>query len=209
MTGAEHLATAVTTINDLASTTQEHHAALAQIRGDHELADDYRREQLRSAEQRFTEQHVAARGSAMKALEAAEQAASTYLTQPGDEATENRKARAASRVMRLIDGGTPILVAAEMFAEQRDVDALRALRDEVPSWVTQQLPALAQNSRRAQIEDKILAVDRLMAPLLTGEAAVAAEVRVKVADQRARLQAVSEHALSNTPTSRLKFAYSA
>ncbi len=207
MTGTEELAQATRAIDGLASTAEAHHAKVDEIRGSKMYADAHVRSLTQTMQSEFVEGHAAGRQAAAGALDAAERAAGQYLSQPGDEATEIRKGRAAIRVSRLIDGGKSAEVAAEMFAEDGDVDALRALRDEVPSWVTQTLPPSERHNRRIVIDRTLLSIDRLMAPLLTGKAAAAANVRIKVADERNRLDAVSEHALANTAMSRIKLAY--
>jgi hypothetical protein len=111
------------------------------------------------------------------------------------------------RVSRLIDGGVSAPAAAETFAELGDLDALRALRDEVPSLLVSTLPASEQGRRRELIDAMLLEIDRRMAPLLKGDDAAAVRVRLSVAAERNRLDAVTTNAMNPSGISRLQLAY--
>lgn len=208
MTGASDvLAVASREIDRLAERATAHHARLEQIRTDRTLSDEGKRQLARQEREAFNAFHEQTLQDAQRRMDEAKTMAMRRLSAPGDPDTETRKSRAAVRVSRVIDGGMSVGVAAEMFAEAGDLDALRALRDEVPSWVAVTLSKDDMYRRPQVTEETLLAVDRHMAPLLTGDDAAAAQVRLAVDDEAARLRATSEHAFNNTPDSRLALAY--
>ena len=150
---------------------------------------------------------IATRGTVATALNTATEAAAKLLSRPGNSADETRKARAQARVSRLIDAGTSALDAADVFTEQGDIDALRALREDVPSWVVATLPRAEQQNRQQAIDATLLELDRRMAPLLTGDEAAAVRVRLSIAQERARLEVATDRALNPSPTNRMRLAY--
>ena len=195
------LATARQRIDQLAAQAQEHHETLAAIKADPTLHPDYKA-QLRTEErERFNQVHREAVLGTKRDLEAAQQLALQRLSTVGEP-----DPRAAARVSRLIDGGMAPLLAAEVLADAGDVAGLRELRDQLPSLVTLTLPTTEQRRRPQVIEQALLAVDRRMAPLLSGDDSAAAQVRLNVDRERARLDATSEHAFNNNPGSLLKLA---
>jgi hypothetical protein len=99
------------------------------------------------------------------------------------------------------------MLAATTFAELGDIDALRALRDEVPSLVMSTLPPSEYGRRHELIDAMLLEVDRRMAPLLEGEDAAAVRVRLSVDAERTRLDAVTTNALKPSGVSRMALAY--
>ena len=207
MTGTESLAAAVEAIDDLSVQATRYHDHVRETRDDPKLSETYKGDVIAEARKQFDGYHREVWFRAQDALAAAEEQAERHLSGPADEATETRKARAAMRVSRLIDSGTAPLDAAEMFAERRDLDALRALRDEVPSWVVATLPPSEQPHRQKVIASTLLALDQRMQPLLSGADADAVRVRLAVESERARLAAVNEHASRPTASSQIRLAY--
>jgi hypothetical protein len=194
-------------IDELGAAAEAHHQRLAEIKDDRTLSREYKSEL--SAQERATFEGVY-RTAYLKAnghIEQASRLAAQRLAGPGDSDTETRKSRAAIRVLRMIDSGMPPLVAAEVLAEANDVDALRVLRDEIPSWAATTIGTTDAVRRRHVINDTLLGIDRAMAPMLTGDDAAAVSVRLDVDNEAARLKATSEHALHNTPMSRMQLAY--
>lgn len=210
MTGgpSDLLAAASREIDRLAERATAHHARLEQIRTDRSLSDEGKRSLTSQERQTFNAALEQVVRETRRRVDEAKTQASRRLSAPGDADTETRKARAAVRVSRLIDGGRGVAEAAELFAEAGDLDALRALRDEVPSWVAATQPTSEMYLRSQRTEQTLLQVDRVMAPLLSGEDAAAAQVRIETADDvLTRLTATFEHAVNNTPDSRVKLAY--
>jgi hypothetical protein len=191
----------------MAASADEHHTQVQQVQDNPQYSEQYKRELIAEARAAFAEAHRDARDSALVALDTAAQAAARRLSSPADDATETRKARAAMRVSRLIDGGQSAMLAATTFAELGDIDALRALRDEVPSLVMSTLPPSEHGRRHELIDAMLLEVDRRMAPLVSGDDAAAVRVRLTVADERTRLDAVTNNALNPSAMSRLTLAY--
>lgn len=113
-------------------------------------------------------------------LEEADNTAHRVLSgDPDDTALEARKSRAGSRVARLLDSGVPVASAAEIFAEAGDVDAMRALRDEIPSIVGSADPTdrLGARERAQHVRALTISLDSMMAPLLPEAEAHAARLR--------------------------------
>lgn len=206
-TGAAVLAGASSGVDQLIDATQAHHARLEQLQAADQYTEDYRRQAMNQERATFGEHLRTSREAITTALETAESAATRHLAAPADEATETRKARAAMRVSRVIDSGTSALDAAQLFVEQGDVDALRALRDEVPSWLAATLPRSEQSMRKGHIDRTLLELDRMMAPLLDGPAADAVQVRLTAAAQRDRLDAITEHAFHPSAHTLMSLGY--
>ncbi len=206
MNETETLAAAGQRIDSLAERAEQHHAKLAEIRSDRNFTPEYRDQLTKQQRQEFTQALSDALLETRGLLQSAYDTATQRLTGPADEATELRKARAGTRVSRLLDGGMSPLAAAEVLAESNDLAGLRALREEVPSWVAATLPSVQQSARREHTDAALLAVDKQMRPLLTGADAAAVDVRLRVDDERARLDAVSQMALDNSPLSRVRLA---
>jgi hypothetical protein len=202
----ETLAAAGQRIDSLDERAEQHHAKLAEIRSDRNFTPEYRDQLTKQQRQEFTETTREAVLGARGLLQSAFEMATQRLSGPADEATELRKARAGTRVSRLLDGGMSPLAAAEVLAEAADLAGLRALREEIPSWVAATLSPTDQSRRREHTDAALLGVDRAMRPLLTGAEAAAVDVRLRVDDERARLDAVAQLALDNSPTNRVRLA---
>lgn len=213
MDESQLLAEAQAHINELAAQADCYQRFVEDVQGEPKYSDVYKRECVAEARRELARYHQQVREAALGALEQAQQLATQRLEAPGDPDTEARKARAGTRVGRLIDGGVAAVEAAAILADAGDVDGLRALRDEIPSLVRVTLGDGGEGTRKNVTESTLLSVDRAMAPLLTGADAAAAEVRVQVDNERARLDATSEYAFAMerqgrpTPASLITLAY--
>ena len=113
-------------------------------------------------------------------LQRAETRAKTALAgEQDDPQLEARKTRAITRVSRLLDSGTHLIAAAEVFAQAGDLDALRTLRDEVPSYAAASSAGkhLSPEEVTRNIEQLTMALDRLAKPLLPEREQYAVDVR--------------------------------
>jgi hypothetical protein len=190
-----HLSTASARIDKLAERTATHLAEVEKLRQDRNYSDEYRRrrvQELQAAHKALVRETTAA---AHKAFDAAARAAEERLARVEDGQVARRQL-AAGRVARVLDGKGPG-PALEAFAN--DADALRQLRAEVPSWV-------AVNG--GDVEGLLLAVDRALRPLASGAEAEAIDVRLRLDDERARLDAEALYAMSPTPTNLMRRAMS-
>jgi hypothetical protein len=171
---------AIAGITRLEKIKTEAAARIAEVRQAEHLTDDAKRQHINDIRNPALAAYREGRGEIETLLTDADSTAHSVLGgDPNDTALESRKARAAIRVARLIDGGTPVISAAEVFAEAGDLDALRALRDEIPSAIAA-VPAadrLGNHVRTQQVREITLSVDRMMAPLLPGVEGQVARMR--------------------------------
>ncbi|MGY1712523.1 hypothetical protein ACI8AC_23730 [Geodermatophilus sp. SYSU D00758] len=193
----------ITALEQAVATTK---AEIDAVRADHTRTADYRQQRVRELSDQLTERVRADRERISQRLAQADDTAHTVLAgRTDDPVAESRKARAAGRVNRLIDAGRAPLDIAATFAEAKDLDALRALRDEIPSVVA----AATDNpeERRTSTHRLTVAIDQTMAPLLTKTEARAAEVRANVQTARELLDSLSVYATQpNGGRSRIAFA---
>lgn len=153
------------------------------IKSDRNISEKYRNEQIAALREQTFAQVRAARGEITTLLAEADSTAHALLSGDSNDASlEARKARAAMRVGRLLDKGEPVLSIAELFAEAGDLDALRTLRDEIPSVVAAVTDGdrLGAHLRQQQIRELTIALDRTMAPLLPTEEGQAARLRSNI-----------------------------
>jgi hypothetical protein len=201
------VASAGSKIDGLTERAAKHHALVANVNADPHSSASWKRDYIGKARDQFDTFHREVREEVLGALQEAHERATRRLAEPADEATETRKARAAMPVSRLIDSGVGPQEAAEILAETGDVDGVLALRDEVPSWVRTTLPESEQVCRTRYTEAALLGVDRVLAPLVTGDYAEAIAVRLEVDREHVRLEAATDHALHESPSSTLRLAY--
>lgn len=204
---------AVRAIRALEQRVEEMHERVGRVQRDKELTAAAKtrrlgelqtalRTELRAEQTRIAEQLTRADAFASKALSG----------DPGDALLESRKARAASRVGRLLDSGATVLGAAQVLADAGDLDGLRALRDEVPAVVGSAMKAGGDQqgvqSRQQKTRDLLVALDQIMAPLLTGDEQAAAQLRGNVDAARAWLDALATYATERGGgTPRVTLAY--
>lgn len=199
---------ATSAIDDFAQSVNDHYARVAEITTDEGLSATRKAEMLEETRSKFEASLPEVGRKVNEKLTRAEQLASAALSgSPTDAALEQRKQRAGARVVRLLDAGKSPSEIAELLASTGDVDGYRALRDEIPAWVTAQVPAGRASEKTAHIAQHLLAVDQAMVPALTGDLARAARVRLGVDEQRARLTAAQQYAIKPNPMTRLARGY--
>lgn len=153
------------------------------LKADRTYSDEYRNEKITELREKTYADMRTARSEISALLTEADSAAHSLLSgDPTDAALESRKARAAMRVGRLLDKGEPVLAVAELFAQAGDLDALRTLRDELPSVIAAVTDGnrLDAHVRQQQIRELTITLDRTMAPLLSGDEAQAARLRSNI-----------------------------
>jgi hypothetical protein len=167
MEETEALAAAKANVDELKAAADRFQGYAEEVNADPKYSQDYKREAVAEARQQLTGYHQDVRQATLVALDRAHQLATQRLEAPVDAETEARKARAATRVGRLLDSGLSAVEAAAALAETGDVDALRALRDEVPSLVRVTIKDAADApARKAATANTLLA--RTGPPLRSG-----------------------------------------
>jgi hypothetical protein len=155
-------------------------AQMEAMRADTTRTASFKQQKLTEMRETIAERVHADRGKIAARLERAERRAALALVGDQDDpVVETRKARAAGRVSRLLDSGQHILEAAQLFADVGDLDALRTLRDELPSYVAANSSEHAD--RKQLIHDMSISFDKVMRPLLSERDQFAVDVRVGVA----------------------------
>jgi len=155
-------------------------AQLQALKADRDLSDEGRRSKVATVRETTIARYRSDRDEITKLLEVADREANTAIVgDPTDTGMEGRKSRAGTRVARLINGGMTVTSAAEVFTEAGDLDALRALRDEIPSVVASVDPQdrLGARVRSQRIREVTITVDAMMAPLLPEPEGRAARLR--------------------------------
>ena len=153
-----------------------------------------KREKLKELRTGVIDEARASRDRIADLLKSAEaRAAKGIAGQQDDPVLETRKARAAGRVNRLLDAGQGFTEAAQVFAESEDLDALRVLRDELPSYVAMKIKEPLD--RPAKLRELSLALDRAMHPLLPTTEQHAVEVRLGITDAESVLDGLMHYAV--------------
>jgi hypothetical protein len=155
---------------------------------------EYKHEKLAELRATVMERARQDRAAIEERLSTAEKRASAAMAgQQDDPVLETRKARAATRVNRLVDSGMATIEAAQVFAGAGDLDALRVLRDEIPSLVAAR--TTEHDDRTKLVHEMSLALDEVMRPLLPEAEQFAVDVRLGIADTREQLGALMQYAL--------------
>ncbi len=204
---ADTYRTAAATLDRFEQQIATLHTRIAEARADTTRSAAYTGELVAELEAELHELVRTTRDSVTKVLTAVERKADVELRgDPTDAALEARKARAAHRVARLLDGGRSPVEAAEVFAASGDLDGLRALRDEVPAFAAVAGDTFTNAQRAVLTRDLTLQVDRRMAPLLPPAEAKAVDVRLGVDAARYRLDSLVEHAIAPSVSSTIRLA---
>lgn len=204
---------ALRAIRALEDYVQAAHERAGRVQRDQELTAAAKSERLGKLRQELREHVRDERARIAEQLARADELASAVLSgDPADALLESRKARAATRVGRLLDSGSTIIGAAEVLAGAGDLDGLRALRDEVPSVVASLAPQGGaqdgQQSRAKRTGELLVALDQVMVPLLTGDEQAAARLRGNIDAAGAWLEALAVYAAERDGgTPRVTLAY--
>ncbi len=191
------LRTASRQVEELAGGAQRLHEQINRIRADRDLTPDAKARRVSTLQEQLR-QFVSSRvGPIREAFDRAETEARHVLAVSSeDPLVQSRLTRAAQRVNRMLDAGRGPADAAQVLAEAGDVAALRVLHEDIPSWAA---ATFAEPPEREYAANMALwAVDKATRPLLTGAEAEAADVRLKVDDDRAHFEAVAEYAVTGS-----------
>lgn len=121
-----------------------------------------------------------------------QQAAQQLAAMPNDQATLTQRLLAQPRVERMLAAVGPA-AAAETFSAHGDVEALRLLRQEIPSFVTERVEDRFERDHTIKtLQDS---VERGMRPHVSADEAVAIDVRQDLATARGELQSFTEAAV--------------
>ncbi|MBV9871842.1 MAG: hypothetical protein JO214_14595 [Frankiaceae bacterium] len=147
----------------------------------------------RRAQIRMTalEQLTSLYDEARNTLDEAEAAAAAELAGSPDTAAEIRRSRSTDRVVRMLEGNQPVEVAG-VLAGAGDVDGLRALREELPTYLQRTMnPASWRDAatRTRTIASQQLMVDRALRELLVGSQRDAIDAALSVDAVRRQLHA--------------------
>ncbi len=206
-TETELLRKARATTDQLRERADAYHSRVEIINKTPSWTDSHKQELRRREYESFTKlyrEHVL---EVRRLLDEAATQAAQRLASAGDD-TDPRRARAAGRVARMLDAGTAPSLVIEALSDAEDLAGLQALREELPTWAAANFASEPQVRRKATVEALRLAVDRAARPMLTGDDAAAVDVRLRVDDERALLDATSDYAWTPSATSRLKLAFS-
>jgi hypothetical protein len=186
---------AITGINQLEEQRRQAANQLALLRKNQDITEEAKQRHVTELRETVLANYRESRGEIETLLREADAAADKALRgDPTDDALEARKNRAITRVSRLMQSGKAAASAAEIFAEAGDLDALRALRDEIPSIVAavDTGDRLGTRARGQQIHRLTLTIDTMMAPLLPRAEAEAARLRGNVDTALSWVQSLGE-----------------
>lgn len=196
-----HLARASSEIDGLTSRTEAHLAEVEKVRTNNNLTEEYRRARVAEMRAEHGATIRAALTSARESFTEAERLAARSLATPDPE-MEARKLRASVRVARVLDSKGP---AAALEAFTDDPDALRELRDQLPSWTAAQ--DMRPGDRQGMTDGLRLRIDEALRPHATPAEAAAIDVRTRLDEERARLDATAQWAANPTPSTSVLRAY--
>lgn len=185
---------AMTRLDDLDALLRSTQTDIVSTQQSDELSVEEKTRRIREARDALIAQARTDRTEVKRILDEADDEARDALSgDVTDTALEARKARATPRVSRLLDAGKPLKDVAQVFVDSEDLDALRALRDEVPSYVAA-VGDLNRDARNDKTKRLTLALDQLMRPLLPAEEQLVVDVRLNVEEAEAFLDSITKFA---------------
>ncbi len=172
---------AATEIDSLEAFVREHGEQLESLHRDGTRTPEWRQSKAREIGEKMAN-HVQGQADSIRdrLAHADARAAVALVGEQNDSLMESRKTRAGTRVSRLLAADKGLLEAAEVFASSGDLDALRALRDEIPSHVAAGMRTSNPDALAGQVHDITLSFDQVMRPLLSEREQYAVDVRDSV-----------------------------
>lgn len=173
---------AATEIDSLEAFVREHGEQLESLHRDGTRTLEWRQSKAREIGEKMAN-HVQGQADSIRdrLAHADARAAVALAGEQNDPLMESRKTRAGTtRVSRLLAADKGLLEAAEVFASSGDLDALRALRDELPSHVAAGMQTSNPDALASQVHDITLSFDQAMRPLLSEREQYAVDMRDSV-----------------------------